>query len=268
MDRGALDAGTTPSPHVVLERLDLRRGLGSPTTLRERLGEDLVCGQRPGRIQPAPLLGLAPHGRGFAATHQPGAGDLTVGLAQTHAHEDVTVFMHLEPPIGHGDVPPVLRVRGGRGYRRVRPVNEGPRPVIDSRWRLYADPEVAPLCRSRRGSIMPVTPWLHYAGHAVAPYPRSPTSSRLHPPAFQDPTSKPSERRACLIATFPEKTSNGDPRGPFEIVPIKGIPENPVLWSHDAARERGLVVRPDSEGEVRPGCGRPGCRGVGCHRMD
>ena len=48
--------------------------------------------------------------------------------------------------------------------------------------------------------------------------------------------------------------SNGDPRGPFEIVPIQGIPEYPALWNHDAERERGLVVQPDSEGEVRPGC--------------
>ena len=48
--------------------------------------------------------------------------------------------------------------------------------------------------------------------------------------------------------------SNGDPRGPFEIVSIQGIPEYPALWNHDAERERGLVVQPDSEGEVRPGC--------------
>ena len=48
--------------------------------------------------------------------------------------------------------------------------------------------------------------------------------------------------------------SNGVPRGPFEIVPIHGIPQYPVLRSHDAKRERSLVVPPDSEGEVRPGC--------------
>ena len=50
------------------------------------------------------------------------------------------------------------------------------------------------------------------------------------------------------------KTSNGAPRGPFEIIPIQGIPQYPVLWGHDAKRERSLVVLPDSEGEVRPGC--------------
>ena len=48
--------------------------------------------------------------------------------------------------------------------------------------------------------------------------------------------------------------SNGTPRGPFEIIPIQGIPQYPVLWGHNAERERSLVVPPDSEGEVRPGC--------------
>lgn len=49
-------------------------------------------------------------------------------------------------------------------------------------------------------------------------------------------------------------TTNGAPRGPFEIIPIQGVPQYPVLWGHDAQRERSLVVLPDSEGEVRPGC--------------
>ena len=50
------------------------------------------------------------------------------------------------------------------------------------------------------------------------------------------------------------KASNGTPRGPFDIIPIQGVPEYPVLWEHEAERERRLVVPPDSEGEVRPGC--------------
>ena len=50
------------------------------------------------------------------------------------------------------------------------------------------------------------------------------------------------------------RSSNGEPRGPFDIVPIQGVPQYPVLWGHEADRERNLVVPPDSEGEVRPGC--------------
>ena len=42
-------------------------------------------------------------------------------------------------------------------------------------------------------------------------------------------------------------------RGPFEIVPVHGVPTFPVLWSHDASRERKLGVEPDSMGSVLPG---------------
>ena len=42
-------------------------------------------------------------------------------------------------------------------------------------------------------------------------------------------------------------------RGPFEIVPVQGVPTFPVLWGHDAAHERKLVVAPDSMGTVLPG---------------
>jgi len=41
-------------------------------------------------------------------------------------------------------------------------------------------------------------------------------------------------------------------RGPFKIVPVQGVPSYPILWGHDAERERRMVVEPDSEGEVRP----------------
>ena len=47
---------------------------------------------------------------------------------------------------------------------------------------------------------------------------------------------------------------DGTPRGPFKIIPIQGVPQFPALWGHDADSERSLVVPPDSEGEVRPGC--------------
>ena len=43
-------------------------------------------------------------------------------------------------------------------------------------------------------------------------------------------------------------------RGPFKIVPVQSAPSYPILWGHDAERERHMVVEPDSEGEVRPDC--------------
>ena len=42
-------------------------------------------------------------------------------------------------------------------------------------------------------------------------------------------------------------------RGPFEIVPVDGVPTFPVLWGHHAPRERKLVVEPDSMGRPLPG---------------
>ena len=61
-------------------------------------------------------------------------------------------------------------------------------------------------------------------------------------------------KKGLLHRDISGKTSNGAPRGPFEIIPIQGVPQYPVLWGHDAERERSLIVPPDSEGEVRPGC--------------
>jgi hypothetical protein len=49
--------------------------------------------------------------------------------------------------------------------------------------------------------------------------------------------------------------SNNFIRGPFQIVVVTpgGVPTYPVLWNHDADRERQLIVGPDSEGLIRKG---------------
>ena len=50
-----------------------------------------------------------------------------------------------------------------------------------------------------------------------------------------------------------EKNGVGVPRGPLDVFPRReGTPTYPMLWAHDAARERRLVVQPDREGRVRP----------------
>ena len=51
-----------------------------------------------------------------------------------------------------------------------------------------------------------------------------------------------------------ERDKAGTPRGPFDIVPIRGVSAFPVLWGHTAKRERRLVVKPDRAGEIREGC--------------
>ena len=61
--------------------------------------------------------------------------------------------------------------------------------------------------------------------------------------------------RGLLDRDIGKKRDDRPPyRGPFRIRPIHGIPSYPILWGHDADRERHLVVRPDSQGEVWPGC--------------
>ena len=54
----------------------------------------------------------------------------------------------------------------------------------------------------------------------------------------------------------PALSKAGVPRGPFDIDPLpwnEAPPSYPVLWRHDAGRERRLTVQPDSQGTVRPG---------------
>jgi len=50
-------------------------------------------------------------------------------------------------------------------------------------------------------------------------------------------------------------TPEGGIRGPFEIVPLSSpsAPTYPILWSHEAERERRLEFEPDSEGIIRKG---------------
>ncbi|MXW95678.1 MAG: hypothetical protein F4110_09565 [Acidimicrobiaceae bacterium] len=59
-----------------------------------------------------------------------------------------------------------------------------------------------------------------------------------------------------LDISGPALSKAGVPRGPFDVGPLpwnEAPPSYPVLWSHDAGRERRLTVEPDSQGTVRPG---------------
>ena len=49
--------------------------------------------------------------------------------------------------------------------------------------------------------------------------------------------------------------ADGSPRGPFLLNrPARNpVPTYPILWAHDAKRERGLIVEPDAEGVIKPG---------------
>ena len=61
--------------------------------------------------------------------------------------------------------------------------------------------------------------------------------------------------RGLLHRDIGNKNNSKPPfRGPFKIIPVQSAPSYPVLWGHDAGRERHMLVEPDSEGDVRPGC--------------
>ena len=52
--------------------------------------------------------------------------------------------------------------------------------------------------------------------------------------------------------------SDGTPRGPFELIKpaVSPVPTYPMLWAHDAKKERRLVLKPDSEGRIKPASGK------------
>ena len=51
---------------------------------------------------------------------------------------------------------------------------------------------------------------------------------------------------------------NGTPRGPFELIkPAKPASTYPMLWEHDAQKERRLVVAPDAEGQIKSAMNQP-----------
>ena len=52
--------------------------------------------------------------------------------------------------------------------------------------------------------------------------------------------------------------ADGTPRGPFELIrpAVSPAPTYPMIWAHNAKRERKLVVETDSEGRVKPASGQ------------
>ena len=58
-------------------------------------------------------------------------------------------------------------------------------------------------------------------------------------------------RRGKLDRDISGKHPDGTPRGPFNVFVARERPIYPMLWSHEAERERSLVVTPRQEGVVR-----------------
>ena len=105
VDGGALDALTPPTRNPLAMRFSQRgdRGLcAHRTQVHAQLG---VAGQGRGNVEPACRLGGAPKLCRLAPTHQPDTRNGAVGIPQPHARQYLTIFEHLEPPIGHRPLP-------------------------------------------------------------------------------------------------------------------------------------------------------------------
>lgn len=61
----------------------------------------LVVGQQRLGIQPAMRLGQRSPLGSLAPPHDLGVGDISIGVALTHAQQGLSVVMHLESPAGH-----------------------------------------------------------------------------------------------------------------------------------------------------------------------
>ena len=105
VDGGALDALTPPTRDPLAMRLR-QRGHRGLCAYRAQVHRKLaVARQRRGGVEPARRLGGEAKLRRLAPTHQPGTGDGAVGVAQPHTGKYLTIFEHLEPPIGHRHLP-------------------------------------------------------------------------------------------------------------------------------------------------------------------
>ena len=60
-------------------------------------------------------------------------------------------------------------------------------------------------------------------------------------------------RRGVLGRDITGRTKSGKVRGPFDLAAPTRTPEYPILWGHDAGRERQLIVAPDRQGISRSG---------------
>ena len=75
---------------------------------------------------------------------------------QPHPDQYLSVLVHLELPISHSSLRTGVYSEGTRKMSEIR---------ISVHWLHYADRQLAPLCRSQGGSIMPITEWLHMGDH-------------------------------------------------------------------------------------------------------
>ena len=148
VDGGALDALTPPTRDPLAMRFGQRGDRGLRAHRAQVPGKLGVAGQGRGDVEPALRLSGAAKLRHLAPTHQPGTRNGAAGIAQPHASKYLTIFEHLEPPIGH----------------RLLPLNDCAGEGTGGKWWSETS---AQRCRS--GSIKANIEWLHMGGHRHGP---------------------------------------------------------------------------------------------------
>lgn len=194
-DRRALHVGVKPAAHQIAKRFNR----GDAATRQLRIASEDRCQfgvvrQGPTGIEPAPSERDLPDGLQLPTPHQACAGNVAVGIALTHARQNLSILKHFEPPSTH-------RPSGQKARRyRVAEIRNAFRATArqntePATWLNYADPAVAPIRRSSSGPIAPIMHWLDCGDHPVARLRRSRNGSnmpvsdtRYHPAGEQEAT--------------------------------------------------------------------------------
>jgi len=146
VDRAALHAGVEPALDHLAQRLDVGDGGGRSLAGLHRLGDGLVLGQRGAGIQPAERL-RDPHQLvGLVATQEAAARHLARRVARAQTHEHLSELEHLDPSATHRAA---LRAKSSDGSAGV--IEDSRRLLGTGDWPVYADHDVAGICRSWTG---------------------------------------------------------------------------------------------------------------------
>ena len=79
--------------------------------LYKDIGQGSIIRKRTLACKLAPILGNGPYLAALGPSDNLCPGNLPVGLAHTHSVNNLTVIVHLEPPVAHWSYPPACRCR-------------------------------------------------------------------------------------------------------------------------------------------------------------
>ena len=157
MDRHAGHALLDPPCDESAEWFDGRHGAARALRPTDHGRDVAVRRQRRVGNEPAVPLGKCAQGGHLRPPHQASARDVAIGIALAQAHQNRSILEHLDSPSRHRLSPQKIRERSGSARQfemSVIPSTGSNMPISD--WLHYGDHQVAPICRSRRGFYVPI----------------------------------------------------------------------------------------------------------------